>query len=395
MVEKGKSPFYPGQPVPIELFTGRAEQVERIERAIRQVSYGKPQSIFLSGEYGIGKSSLAGFMKSFSEKKYNLLGIHVLLGGANNIDDVAERTVKAVLENEAYEPSTTEKVRNFLSKYVGHQQIFGVSINLDKLKADTPNISKGFLPFLREVYTKLSESGIKGIFLILDELNGIVKNSDFAYFIKNLVDENALSKTPLPLMLMLCGIDDRRKDMILRHQPIDRIFELIKIEPLTQGEMEDFFKKSFDSVGCTITEDALGLLCHYSEGFPKAMHIIGNNVFWIDKDNMIDQNDAVDGILASATEIGQQFIDEQVYKAIRSEDYMNILSKLTKDNFSESFNKSEFEGELSDPEKKKFNNFLQKMKRLNVIKSGEGRGEYVFTSRLSKVYMRMSSINKI
>jgi hypothetical protein len=47
---------------------------------------------------------------------------------------------------------------------------------------------------------------------------------------------------------------------------------------------------------------------------------------------------------------------------------------------------------LSSPEKKKFNNFLQKMKKLNVIKSGEVRGEYVFTSRLSKVYMRMYSI---
>src|SRR5258707_15880228 len=110
MVEKGKSPFYPGQPVPLELFTGRKEQIDRIERAIKQVSLGKPQSIFLAGEYGIGKSSLAGYMKYFAEKKYNLFGIHVLLGGANDTDDVAERTVKSVLETEAYEPSTTEKV---------------------------------------------------------------------------------------------------------------------------------------------------------------------------------------------------------------------------------------------------------------------------------------------
>jgi hypothetical protein len=366
--------------------------VDRIERAIRQVSLGKPQSIFLTGEYGIGKSSLAGFMKYFGEKQYNLFGIHVLLGGANDVDDVAERTVKAVLENEAYEPSTTEKVRNFLSKYVGQQQIFGVSVNLEKLRADTPNISKGFLPFLREVLHKLKESDIKGIFLILDELNGVVKNKDFSYFIKNLVDENALSKNPLPLMLMLCGIDDRRKEMIQQHQPIDRIFEIIRIEPLNQIEMEEFFRKSFDSVGCNITEDALQILCHYSEGFPKAMHIIGNNVFWIDKDNNIDESDAYEGIVASAREIGQQFIDEQVYKAIKSEDYKSILRKLTNAPILMSFNKSEFEEELPTPERKKFNNFLQKMKKLNVIKSGEVRGEYVFTSRLSKLYMRMDSV---
>jgi len=143
-----------------------------------------------------------------------------------------------------------------------------------------------------------------------------------------------------------------------------------------------------------VTDEALNSLCHYSEGYPKAMHIIGNNVFWTDKDNIIDEDDSVDGILESATQIGQQFIDAQVYKAIRSEDYKNILSKLTANDFSESFNKSDFEKNLSGPEKKKFDNFLQKMKNLNVIRSGEARGEYIFTSRLSKVYMRMYSIKK-
>jgi len=242
MVEKGKSPFYPGQPVPLELFTGRKEQINRIERAIKQVSLGKPQSIFLTGEYGIGKSSLAGFMRYYAEKAYGLFGIHVLLGGANSVNDVSERTIRTVLETEAYEPSTTDKVRNFLSKYIGKQQIFGVTVNLESLKADAPSISKGFLPFLREVLNNLKDDNIKGIFLILDELNGIVKNPDFAYFIKNLVDENALSRNPLPLMLMLCGVDDRRKEMIEQHQPVDRIFELIKIDPLAQTEMEIFLR---------------------------------------------------------------------------------------------------------------------------------------------------------
>lgn len=43
---------------------------------------GKPQAIFLTGEYGIGKSSLAGFMRYYAEKTNNIFGIHILLGGA-------------------------------------------------------------------------------------------------------------------------------------------------------------------------------------------------------------------------------------------------------------------------------------------------------------------------
>ena len=43
-LNKGKSPFYPGQPVPVELFTGRINEIQRITRAIKQVELGKPQA---------------------------------------------------------------------------------------------------------------------------------------------------------------------------------------------------------------------------------------------------------------------------------------------------------------------------------------------------------------
>ena len=49
---KGKSPFYPGQPVPVELFVGRSAQIERImTRGVAQVAAGKPVSMFIQGEY--------------------------------------------------------------------------------------------------------------------------------------------------------------------------------------------------------------------------------------------------------------------------------------------------------------------------------------------------------
>ena len=63
---KGKSPFYPGQPVPIEFFIGRIDEIGRVTRSLSQVETGKPRAIFLTGEYGIGKSSLAGFMRRYA-----------------------------------------------------------------------------------------------------------------------------------------------------------------------------------------------------------------------------------------------------------------------------------------------------------------------------------------
>jgi len=59
---KGKSPFYPGQPVPVDLFRGRQQQIERIlTRGAAQVAAGKPVTMYVEGEYGIGKSSIAAY----------------------------------------------------------------------------------------------------------------------------------------------------------------------------------------------------------------------------------------------------------------------------------------------------------------------------------------------
>ena len=128
-ISKGKSPFYPGQPVPVDFFIGRMNEFNRIARAISQVELGKPQAIFLTGEYGIGKSSLASFMRYYAGKNNHILGIHVLLGGAETLEDIATKTVETVIKSQIYETTITEKIQNLLSKYIGKPELFGFSIN--------------------------------------------------------------------------------------------------------------------------------------------------------------------------------------------------------------------------------------------------------------------------
>lgn len=392
---KGRSPFYPGQPVPPALFVGRKTEIKRIIRAVDQVALSKPQAVFLTGEYGIGKSSLAGFIKRYAEKENQLLGIHVLLGDADTTEDVAIKTVEAVIKSEAYEPTVTEKIRNSLAKYGSGQELFGIKINLEALKADGPDLSRGYLPFLREILERVKGDGVKGIILILDEINGITRKPKFAHFIKGLVDENALSKNPLPLLLMLCGVEERRRDMIQCHQPIERIFDIVEIQPMDTSEMTDFFTTAFGEVGVRVEESAMKKLCYYSAGFPKIMHIIGDAVFWVDKDDIVDINDADRGIVSAAEEVGRKFVDQQVCKALRSKDYHSILKKLWKGEVgveSLSFSKHTLDEKgFSEIEKRKVNNFLQRMIKLNVLKSGDVRGEYVFTNRLAAVYIFLKS----
>ncbi|MBI4845846.1 MAG: DUF2791 family P-loop domain-containing protein [Candidatus Omnitrophica bacterium] len=391
-LSKGKSPFYPGQPVPVDFFIGRINEIERIIRIIKQVELGKPQAVFLSGEYGIGKSSLASFLRYYAERNNHILGIHVFLGGAETLEDVAVKTVEAVIKQQIYEETKLEKIRNFFAKYMGQQSLFGLNINFDALKADALNLSQGYLPFLRELLNRFKEDNIKGIMLILDEINGITENKQFAHFIKGLVDENAVSKTPLPLLLMLCGVEERRKQMIDKHQPIERIFDIVEINPMNETEMKEFFTKTFNSVNMQVVDDAMVFLCKYSAGFPKLMHIVGDSTFWLNNDAFVNKNDATAGIIEAAEEIGRKFVDQQIYTALHSSDYRSILAKLAKEKFDLLFEKGDIEKGLSESERKKFHNFLQRMKKLGLLKSGEKYGEYIFTNRLARLYIRFKSL---
>ena len=380
VAEKGKSPFYPGQPVPKELFVGRAAQIERIiTRGLGQSSLGKPVAMFVQGEYGIGKSSIASYVGSVGEASHGAHVIHAMLGGAKDLNDVGRAILQATVESGAFEHTRTEKVRNWLAKYIGKQELFGVSLDLSALKADAPALATalGTLGFMREAIKRLEA---KCIVLILDELNGITSNAQFSHFIKGLVDENAISPNPVPLLLLLCGTEERRREMIRQHQPTDRIFDIVEIDLMSDNEMHEFFTKAFESAAFTVEDRALHSLCRYSAGFPKIMHVIGDATFWFDKDGVITWEDAMSGIVRAADDIGKKFVDQQIVSELRSADYRSILDKVAVIRPTDkTFRKSELDPKLTESEKRNFGNFIQKMKKLNVLKSGVEHGEYEFT----------------
>jgi hypothetical protein len=204
-----------------------------------------------------------------------------------------------------------------------------------------------------------------------------------------LVDSNALSTDPLPLLIVLCGTEDKYRDIVTQHKPVERIFEIAQLNPMTKDEMSEFYETAFDKVEMDIDEDAMDFLLKYSSGLPKLMHLIGDAAFWIADEDTITEPIALQAIFTAADDVGRKFVDQQVYKALQSKDYRSILKKLAKLHFSREFNKNEIAKGLNETEKKKLNNFLQKMKKLNVLVSGDDRGIYQFRDALTSLYIYM------
>jgi hypothetical protein len=108
--DKPPSPFTPGSLVLPELFVGRSDQIEEVCRYARQACSGRLENIFLSGDRGIGKSSLAQFVRQLCSKELDMLGIHVFLGGESTLEGLVLHVFDELLQ-ETHEQSWFDKIK--------------------------------------------------------------------------------------------------------------------------------------------------------------------------------------------------------------------------------------------------------------------------------------------
>jgi len=403
VIEK-KSPFYPDQPVPIELFVGRESELNRVvERGMEQVKLKKSVSFFVRGDYGIGKSSLARYLAWKADTQHSLFPIYAQLAGCKSLNDAAVAILQAVIDTEIYNPKRwKERLREFLGRFIGEVEILGFGYNFEKLRKQAPNLvtHHGLLHFLRSIYNIIKQNESNGIFLILDEINGIASQSEFAQFLKGLWDSNAMQSEDnhVPLLLMLCGVERRRRELIEAHEPVNRIFDVIDINQLSEEESKAFFKRAFDSVFIEYQQEAIDRMVDWSSGYPKIMHLIGDAVYWAHSDGeIITKNEAYKGIQEACEVIGRKYFEYNILNALQSEDYASILMKfanILKSSWRTVFTRTNLMSQLSIKEQSKLDSFLRKMKTLHVIDSTGIKGEYRIVNNMIFMYIVMKFSSK-
>jgi hypothetical protein len=155
-------------------------------------------------------------------------------------------------------------------------------------------------------------------------------------------------------------------------------------------------RQAFARVNTTVDDEVLYGMPKVCQGIPSLMHEVGDATYWADDDNHIDVRDVILGIFQAADQVGKKYLDPKVYRAIRSERYRTILSKLVRplltENFDQ-FDRREVESRLEGEEKKVFHNFLRKMRELGVIEVDRERprGAYRFVNPMFPVYIIMQS----
>ncbi len=392
---KENSPFTPGNPVPVELFVGRVTQIEEILKYAKQSTHGRLENVFLVGERGIGKSSLAAFLKYMATIKENLLGVYLSLGGIIELEELIRRLIEQILTEINKERDLQDRFVSFFKdrpKYIRQVGLFGLSISFNPPKNELEYMARNFPETIKGLWDKIKDRK-KGVFVVLDDINGLSRSQEFANWYKSFVDNVTIKYSGgFPITILAIGLPEVRDSLASIQPSLMRVFRIINIDKLENKEVEEFFKKAFDNAGIKVREKAMKLMVEFSSGLPILMHEIGDAVFWRDEDGVISEEDARKGILVAADRIGTKYLDPKVYRAIRSERYRSILRKLGEKPFL-SFKKRDLESRLNANERKVFTNFLRKMRELGVITPDieGGRGAYKFTNRLYPVYIWMES----
>ena len=221
------SPFRPGQPVPIEFFVGRVDEIKRLHGMVKASTQGRFKIGYVSGERGIGKSSLASFVRHLSEQASEVVGCHVFLGGVHDLKEMLRRTFNRLLK-ESMDKPWHGQIREFFGNHVRKVGMFGISLELDLEDRDLSTVAHDFVPTVRRLLDNL-KGHKNALFLILDDINGLAGSEAFANWLKSTVDEISTSQRKVPLCVLVVGLEERRQELVAKQPSLARVFELTQI----------------------------------------------------------------------------------------------------------------------------------------------------------------------
>lgn len=390
-----ETPFQPANPVRPENFKGRKEVIHKIIIYTPNALKKEAQHFFLTGNKGMGKTSISDFVINYVQEEFNLACSYTSNKGNDSIEHLSTNILIQLLNNMPKE-SRLKRVKNWFGEHVSEVEFIGTKLRFTIDEDKQEKIKDDFVIYLNQAYEDLKEH-YNGMFIVIDDINGLSKSREFVDWYKRLADTIIVDKHyQVPVYFLLIGYPEKFDNLVELESSFGRIFQYGHIDELTNEEVNDFYKDTFKSIDITIDEEALNLMTKYSSGVPLTMQQIGDSVFWNLTKNNISINDAKEGIKQAAFELKNRQI-RRILNHIKSPEYENILLKLGKNKIT-SFTQEDIKALFSEKEIEIMPEFLNKMVNINLLKiidEWDGIKEYEFTEKTTYTYYNIISSDEL
>ena len=381
------SPFRPGRFPLEEAIVGRERAIERIRGLARASAAGQVVAGFVTGERGMGKSTVARIARRAVENLDEVAGCHAPLGRAADLDRTAARIWKHLVEQNASRP-WFRRIAEVFGERVQSAGPFGVRLTLPP--EDLANLGDRFVIGVRRIVGCLQPER-KSLLLILDDLEELAEPRKFANWLKSSLEELAVAYDDSRLCLLLVGAQESRQRLIREQPSLARVFDLIELAPWSPAQTLEFFRKSFAAGNAPVEERALKPLVDFSGGLPALAHEIGDAAWRSAAGPTITARDLSRGIALAADAVGSKLVDPRIFRAIRRDRYRSVLRKIPAEPRLE-FPRSALTRGLTTRERPAPDNFLRRMQKLGALAPDpETRGRYRFPTLLHARYFALEA----
>lgn len=265
-VEILKRELHPSQPIrSFEHLYGRERQLESIKQAL----YTPGRQIFIFGDRGVGKTSLAqtaAIQHQSSDKE----PIFVSCERRSTFGEVLANILRKML------PVPTQSSQSVV--HGGEMSLPGVGKYSGQVKTelqaigDTSNINNA-ITLLK--YHGASHS--KRPMVVIDEfdlLDSPEERQRFADFIKQVGDQE------VPVQFIFCGIGTSLDELLNAHTSCYRYLESIELQRLIWSPREEIITRSAEALGIEVDDHSKFRITAISDGFPHYVHLVCLKLYW-------------------------------------------------------------------------------------------------------------------
>lgn len=217
------NPFTPDRPVSPEYFAGRKDEIHKIEKAIERTVAGMAENVLVTGERGIGKSSLGRYARLLAEKR-DFVTAFVPATDQMSISQLCYAIMRDLQEN-ARKPM----LREFME---GIRERVKISFPLGEVDLRTREPLDWAIEFaylLGEFWDTVAKQ-YQGLFILVDELDRIaLRQPELASFLKSLFEKLIVDGRE-KIMFAVIGSPALVESFQREHPSVIRSFVPIELE---------------------------------------------------------------------------------------------------------------------------------------------------------------------
>lgn len=402
------NPFKPNSPVPVAMFAGRYDEIIALEKGLFQTKNGHNTNFLVTGERGIGKSSLMMYLKYVSSGKissiehgiFNFVTINTILSDRTDLISFIKLIEKII----SREVGKIEVVRKFLKEtwsFVQRIKVMDSGINQANKDAEIDLLIDDFAYSLSETCKRITlpekeEDAKDGILFLIDEADHACTELRIGYFFK-ILTELLQQYNCTNIMFAVAGLPDVVGKFFSSHESSVRIFTQLTIKELNPMDRKYVIDKGIEhgneinSEQTIITESAKSHISTLSEGYPHFIQQFAYSAFDFNSDGEISEDDVLEGAFmhgGAIDAIGERYYASSFHDKIKSDDYRQVLTIMA-ENWNSWVKKSDIREKFTGDDNTLTNALKALTTRKIILKNPSKIGEYRLQQRGFALWIKL------